>query len=265
MKPAREPASSRPKPRASLKKPHGSCRFAAPCGPRRKKMIVVRHQLVLQKPPGSRLWFSRTGVQPSPGSSTIELPSAFAESGAYPPDRELPGSPRQCSLPLACRHSPEGYQNWSSEEAHTWEHHPQATVPPPRLNRQAEPRRQAVDCLAQGRVRPYNRRKDHPTHIPRNQVSEGEGTRRIIKCQPHSWSQRVTEVNGSHYGDPPTAKSNTDPNRDKKLCGTKSNGIDQCQNGYFESNLHRLELLIKKTITLCKNVSLSGRYKIEGF
>ena len=37
MKPAREPASSRPKPCASLKKPHESCPFAALCGPRRKK------------------------------------------------------------------------------------------------------------------------------------------------------------------------------------------------------------------------------------
>ena len=37
MKPAREPASRRPKPFASLKKPHESCPFAAPCGPRRKK------------------------------------------------------------------------------------------------------------------------------------------------------------------------------------------------------------------------------------
>ena len=71
---------------------------------------MVRHQLFPQKPPGSSLWFSRTGVQPSPGSSTIELPAAFAESGAYPPDRTLPGSPRQCSLPLACRHPPEGHQ-----------------------------------------------------------------------------------------------------------------------------------------------------------
>ena len=71
---------------------------------------VVRHHIFPQKPPGSSLWFSRTGVQPSPGSSTIELPSAFAESGAYPPDRELPGSPRQCSLPLACRLPPEGHQ-----------------------------------------------------------------------------------------------------------------------------------------------------------
>ena len=73
-------------------------------------MTVVRDQLFPQKPPGSRFRFSRTGVQPSPGSSTIELPSAFAESGAYPSDREPPGSPRQCSLPLACRHPPEGHQ-----------------------------------------------------------------------------------------------------------------------------------------------------------
>ena len=73
-------------------------------------MTVVRDQLFHQKPPGSRFRFSRTGVQPSPGSSTIELPSAFAESGAYPPDRELPGSPRPCSLPHACRHPPEGHQ-----------------------------------------------------------------------------------------------------------------------------------------------------------
>ena len=73
-------------------------------------MTVVRDQLFPQKPPGSCFRFSRTGVQPSPGSSTIELPSVFAESGAYPPDREPPGPPRQCSLPLACRHPPEGHQ-----------------------------------------------------------------------------------------------------------------------------------------------------------
>ena len=73
-------------------------------------MTVARDQLFHQKPPGSRFRFSRTGVQPPPGSSTIELPPAFAESSAYPPDRELPGSPRQCSLPLACRHPPEGHQ-----------------------------------------------------------------------------------------------------------------------------------------------------------
>ena len=37
MKPAREPASSRPKPCASLKKPHESCRSPLLVGPRRKK------------------------------------------------------------------------------------------------------------------------------------------------------------------------------------------------------------------------------------
>ena len=73
-------------------------------------MTVVRDQLFPQKSPVSRFRFSRTGVQPSPGSSTVELPSAFAESGAYPLNRELPGSPRQCSLSLACRHPPEGHQ-----------------------------------------------------------------------------------------------------------------------------------------------------------
>ena len=110
MKPAREPASSRPKPCASLKSPTNLARSPLQVALVGRKMTVVRDQLFPRKPPGSRFRFSRTGVQPSPGSSTIELPSAFAESGAYPPDRELPGSPRQCSLPLACRHPPEGHQ-----------------------------------------------------------------------------------------------------------------------------------------------------------
>ena len=111
MKPARKPASSRPNPCASLKEPHEPCPFAAPCGPRRKKNDRgQRLAFPSETSPVSRFRFSRTGVQPSPGSSTMELPSAFAESGAHPPDRELPGSPRQCSLPLACRHPPEGHE-----------------------------------------------------------------------------------------------------------------------------------------------------------
>ena len=73
-----------------------------------RRHTVVMNQLFRQKPPGSRLYFSRTGVQHSTGSSTIELRSALVESGAYPPDRALTGSPRQCSLPLACRHLPKG-------------------------------------------------------------------------------------------------------------------------------------------------------------
>ena len=110
MKPAREPASSRPKPYASLKKPHKSYPFAVPYGPRRKKndrghtsafpSEISRFMPLVLAHRGSALrWLS-----------TIELPSAFAEFGAYPPDRALPDSSRQCSLPLACRHPPEGHQ-----------------------------------------------------------------------------------------------------------------------------------------------------------
>ena len=111
VKPAREPASRHPKPCASLKKPHESYTFAHPCGSRRKKN---------DRGQTSAFFHSETSrfkpvilahrLQTSPGSPTIELPSAFAESGAYPPDRVLPGSPRQCSLPLACRYPPEGHQ-----------------------------------------------------------------------------------------------------------------------------------------------------------
>ena len=115
----------------------------------RRKMTAVRDQLFPQKPPGSRFRFSRTGVQPSPGSSTTELPSAFPESGAYPPDRELPGSPRQCSLPLACRHPPEGHQIGArNRRTHTWKHHPQPIILPPRLNRSYRTNREISQLTA---------------------------------------------------------------------------------------------------------------------
>ena len=110
MKLAREPASSRPKPCASWKKPHESCPFAAPSGPRRKKndrgqrsalpSETSRFALSILAHRGSALpWLVNDRAAPT-----------FAESGTYPPDRELPGSPRQCSLPLACRHPPEEHQ-----------------------------------------------------------------------------------------------------------------------------------------------------------
>ena len=73
-------------------------------------MTLVRHQLFLRNFPVQACDSRAQGFSPPPGSSTIELPSAFAESGAYPPDRALPVSPRQCSLPLACRLPPEGHQ-----------------------------------------------------------------------------------------------------------------------------------------------------------
>ena len=140
-------------------------------------MTVVRDQLFPQKPPGSRFRFSRTGVQPSSGSSTIELPSAFAESGAYPPDRELPGSPRQCSLPLACRHPPEGHRIGARKRRtpeNTILSQPYCRrVSTDRSNREGS----QLGASLEGEPRPYIRRKDPPTLIPRNKVLEGEGTR----------------------------------------------------------------------------------------
>ena len=129
-------------------------------------MTVVRHQLFPQKPPGSSLCSSRTGVQPSPGSSTIELPSTFAESGAYPPDRALPGSPQQWSLPLAYRHTPRRAPNWVSEEARTWERHPQPTIPPPRLNRQAESEGSQLAASLEGEPGPTPAGKTLPHSYP---------------------------------------------------------------------------------------------------
>ena len=119
MKPAREPAFSRPKPCASLKKSHESCPFAAPCGPRRKKNDRGRKLSCPSETSRFALSVLAHRGQPSPGSSTIKLPSAFAEFGAYPPDRELPGSPRQCSLPLACRHPPEGHKKIGTRKKRT--------------------------------------------------------------------------------------------------------------------------------------------------
>ena len=112
MKPAREPASSRPKPCTSLKKPHESCPLATPYDPRRKKND--RGQRSAFSPSETSQFalsiFAHRGSALPWLVNNRAVPSAFAESGAYPPDRELPGSPRQCSLPLACRHPPEGHQ-----------------------------------------------------------------------------------------------------------------------------------------------------------
>ena len=125
-------------------------------------MTAVRDQLFPQKPPGSRFRFSRTGVQPAPGSSTIELPSAFAESGAYPPDRELPGSPRQCSLPLAYRHPPEGHQI-GARKRRTPEHTilSQSYCRPVSTDR---PNREAASWLHLSRVSPAPHPPERPSH-----------------------------------------------------------------------------------------------------
>ena len=168
MKPAREPATSRPQPCASPKKPHESCPLTASCRPSQEEN---RPWSEINFPPSNltvRAFASlRTGIQHSPGSSTIERPSALAEFGACPPGRALTGSSRQCSLPHACRHLPKG-TNLELGRAHTWEHYPPQTIPPPCLNQSAESRRQPVGRISRGRARHYARRKDPPTLIPRN-------------------------------------------------------------------------------------------------
>ena len=97
-----------------------------------RKQTVVRVQFSPQEPLGSRLWFTRTGVQHSPGSSAVEPPYAPAESGAtHPIERyqALCDSVPCLSRAATSRRAP----NWGSEEARTWEHHPQPTIPPPLL------------------------------------------------------------------------------------------------------------------------------------
>ena len=126
MKSAREPASSHPKPRASLKKPHESCTFALLVGPRRKKNDSGQTSAF----PSETSRFAplilahRGSALPWLVDDRAALP-AFAKSGAYPPNRALPGSPRQCSLPHACPHTCRRALNWSSEEARPCKHHPQ--------------------------------------------------------------------------------------------------------------------------------------------
>ena len=95
VRPGREPASSRPKPCASLKNSHKSCPFAAPFA--KRKMTVVRHQLFPQKPPGSRLRFSRTGVSP---------PLARRRSSFPPPSAKLVRTRLSATVLLASRVPP---------------------------------------------------------------------------------------------------------------------------------------------------------------
>ena len=179
-------------------------------------MTVVRDQLFPQKPPGSRFRFSHTGVQPSPGSSTIELPSAFAESGAYPPDRELPGSPRQCSLPLACRHPPEGHQI-GARKRRTHEN-PILSKPYCRHVSTDRPNREGSQLAASlkgvpgptpaGKTLPHSYpetrfRRERARECTEETTVTQQVSHRPTKCQSRLWSHRGTKVNGSHHGDNP--------------------------------------------------------------
>ena len=150
MKPTREPASRRPKPCASLKKSHKSCPFAAPCGPRRKKNDHA----------WSNISFSLRNLPVQACDSRAQgfnPPLARRRSSCPPPSPNLvrthPIEHYQAlrdSAPCLSRAAtlPKGTKLRDSEEARTWEHHSQSTIPPPCLNRQAESRRQPVGCIS---------------------------------------------------------------------------------------------------------------------
>ena len=150
MKPAREPASSRPKPCAFLKNPHETCPFAAPCGPRRKKNdrgqtsafpsetsrftpLILAHRgsaLPWLVDDRAALCLRRIWCVPNRQSTTRLSATVLPASRVPPPSRRAP--------------------NWSSEGAHTWEHHSQPTIPPPSLNQEDKSRRQPVGCISRG-------------------------------------------------------------------------------------------------------------------
>ena len=77
MKLAREPASTRPKPRASLENAPGilTVRLSTLSLVERNR-VVVKDKLSPPKRPALALWFSRTRVQYSPDSWANEHPSA---------------------------------------------------------------------------------------------------------------------------------------------------------------------------------------------
>ena len=159
MKPAREPTSSRPKPSASLKNPHESCPFAASCGPRRKN-TVVGHQLFPQKPRGC-------------GSSTIELPSAFAESGAYHPIERYQALRKSAPCLSRAATPPEGHQIGARKRRAPWntilsQPYRRRRVSTDRLNREGS----QLTASLEGEPGPTPAGKTLPHTY---QVSEGEG------------------------------------------------------------------------------------------
>ena len=148
MRPVRESASSRPKPCESLKTPHESCPFTAPCGPRRKKNdrgqtpafpsktsrfkpVILAHRgpaLPWLVDDRAALRLRRIWCVPTRYSITRLSATVLPASRVPPPSRRAP--------------------NWISKGARTWEHHPQPTIPPPCPNRQAESRWQPVRCIS---------------------------------------------------------------------------------------------------------------------
>ena len=168
MKPAREAASSRPKPCASLKKLHESCPFATPCGPRRKKNDRGQRsgfpsETSRFSPPLTRQRWSCP--PPSPNlvrSHPIENYQALRNSA--------PCLSRAVTLPKATKlELGRGAHLKTPSSAN---HTAAASQPTGRIAK-------AASWLYLSRVSPalHPPERPSPTLIPRNQVSEGESTR----------------------------------------------------------------------------------------
>ena len=119
-----------------------------------RKMTMVRHQLFPQKPPVQACDSRVQGFSPPLARRRSSFPPPSAESGPRHPPRKAP--------------------NRSSEEARTWEHHPQPTIPPSRLNRQAESRRQPVSPALHPPERPFHTHitgRPGSSEVPRNPLT----------------------------------------------------------------------------------------------
>ena len=165
---AREPAFSRPK-------PHESRVFAAPRGPRRKKND--RGQTSAFPVRTSRFAPLIIAHRDSAVPWLVDDRAALLLRRIWcvPPDRALPGILRQCSLPLACRHPPEGHQI-GARKGRT----PGNTIlsQPYRRRVSTDTRNREGSQLAaslEGEPGPTPAGKTLPHSYP-NHVSEGEGT-----------------------------------------------------------------------------------------
>ena len=150
IEPAREPASSRQKPRASL--------INAPrILPFRRSLLA----LVWRKQTWSEISFPLRNLPVRPfdfRTQGFSIPLAGRRSSCHPSSLYLMRThcwfalpliviPRQCHLPLACHHLPKGTKLELARGA-PGEHHSQPTIPLPRLNRPPELAKHQVDCTS---------------------------------------------------------------------------------------------------------------------
>ena len=111
MKPAHEPASRRPNPCVFFEKPHESCPFAAPCGPRRKKDDRGQTSVFTFKNLPVRAFDSRPqGFSPPLARRRSSFPPPSPNLVRTYPIKNYQAFHDRCSLPLACRHPPQGHQ-----------------------------------------------------------------------------------------------------------------------------------------------------------